>query len=245
MKIDARELAEVAALQVPARLDMYTGIHKALRALMSDTLLAVGRMDPEDAAETNEISERVVGLMAFCASHLKHENEFKHTAMEARAPGASHRIAHEHDDHERHIAELSAFAAALRACPAPARAGAVLDLYRQLALFIAENYRHMYFEETAHNAVLWATHSDEELLEIYNALVGSIPPDEMMLVVRWMVPYMNPAERTAMLAGMQAGAPAEAFAAVLDAVRPHLTDNEWAKLARSLGLPPVPGLVAV
>jgi len=26
-------------------------------------------------------------------------------------------------------------------------------------------------------------------------------------------------------------------------VRPHLTETEWAKLTRSLGLPPLPGLV--
>jgi len=32
---------------------------------------------------------------------------------------------------------------------------------------------------------------------------------------------------------------------VLDTVRAHLTQGEWAKLARSLGLAPVEGLVAV
>jgi hypothetical protein len=32
---------------------------------------------------------------------------------------------------------------------------------------------------------------------------------------------------------------------LLDTVRPHLTEREWEKLARSLNLAPVPGLVAV
>ena len=62
-----------------------------------------------------------------------------------------------------------------------------------------------------------------------------------MFVVRWMVPFMNPAERTAMLSGMRAQAPAPAFAAALDTVRPHLDEREWAKLSRSLALPPEPG----
>jgi hypothetical protein len=65
----------------------------------------------------------------------------------------------------------------------------------------------------------------------------------MMFTARWLVPFMNPAERTALLADMQAHAPAPAFDAILDTVRPHLDTHEWAKLARSLGLPPVPGLV--
>ena len=42
-----------------------------------------------------------------------------------------------------------------------------------------------------------------------------------------------------------AKAPEAVFHAVLDAARPHLTQGEWTKLARSLGLPPVDGLVAV
>lgn len=44
---------------------------------------------------------------------------------------------------------------------------------------------------------------------------------------------------------MQAYAPAPAFAAALDVVRPHLSEREWAKLSAALGMPPAPGLVAV
>ena len=49
MKIDTQEIAEIAATQpaVP-RVDLYAGIHKALRAFMTDTLLGLGRMDVED-----------------------------------------------------------------------------------------------------------------------------------------------------------------------------------------------------
>jgi hypothetical protein len=117
-------------------------------------------------------------------------------------------------------------------------------LYRALALFIAENFQHMHVEEIAHNAVLWARYTDAELLAIHDALVASIPPDEMMAVVRWLVPFMNPMERFHLLADMRAKAPAPAFAAVLDLARAHLTAAEWAKLARALELPLAPGLAA-
>ena len=65
----------------------------------------------------------------------------------------------------------------------------------------------------------------------------------MALVLRWMVPAMAPAERAAMLGAMQQEMPPEALRGVLDIVRPHLNDSAWAKLARALGIPPVPGLV--
>ncbi|MGO4394948.1 hemerythrin domain-containing protein [Variovorax sp. M-6] len=241
MNIDQRELRHVAEAAAP-RVDLYAGIHKALRALMADTLLAVGRMDCDDALELAQVTQRVLELLDFCRSHLQHENDFVHTAMEARAPGASGKIAHEHDEHLQAIVALANETTALLQCAPTARAAGTLALYRALSLFVAHNFEHMHVEETAHNAVLWARYTDAELIEIENALVASIPPEEMMFVLRWMVPFMNPAERAAMLGDMRAHAPAPAFAAALEVVRPHLSEREWSKLSASLGLPAVPGL---
>ncbi|MES2936976.1 MAG: hypothetical protein V4864_04795 [Pseudomonadota bacterium] len=240
MNIDIKELDKVAAAQAP-RFDMYGGIHKALRALMADTLLAVGRMDCEDNLELAQTTERVMRLLDICAGHLKHENDFIHAAIEARAPGASDRIGHEHAEHLRHIAQLGDTVAALRAAPAD-RAPLAKALYAELSLFIAENFQHMHVEETAHNAVLWARYTDAELVAIHDALVASIPPEEMMFTVRWLVPCMNPAERLGLLSDIRGKAPAPAFEAMLNVVRPHLGEGEWAKLARGLGLPVAPGL---
>ncbi len=236
MNINSQEMKQVAAVQAAPRLDLYAGIHKALRALMADTLLAVGRMDADDGLEMAQTSQRVLELLDFCVSHLRHENQFIHTALEARAPGASDVIAHEHEEHEQHIAGLSALVGDLLKSPPVERAGAALALYRQLSLFIAGNFQHMHVEETAHNAVLWSRYTDAELAAIHNDLVASIPPDEMMTILRWLVPFMNPAERAAMMADMQAHARAPAFAAALDTVRPYLTQAEWGKLTCSLGL---------
>lgn len=235
MKFDTQEIAQIAAAQAP-RLDMYAGIHKALRALMADTLLATGRMDPHDELELAQTTQRVVELMDFCQAHLKHENDFVHPAIEARAPGGSAAIAHDHVEHEQHIAELRRGVEALRACPAPARTACALELYRRLALFIAGNFEHMQVEETAHNALLWARYTDAEIAQIHDELVASVPAQEMMFVLRWMIPFMNPAERAAVLGDMQAHAPAPAFEAALRTVRPHLSRSEWDKLARQLSL---------
>ena len=242
MNIDLQEIQQLQAAQ-PPRMDMYSGIHKALRALMADTLLALGRMDVEDTLELAQTTQRVIELVEFCASHLRHENEFVHAAIEARAPGASEAIGQDHEEHLQDIARLAAAAAGLRALPLSARFAAAQDLYRELALFIAHNFEHMHVEETAHNAVLWARYTDAELVAIHDALVASIPPEEMMFVARWMVPFMNPAERAAVLADMRSKAPAPAFEAVLATVQPRLDAREWAKLTRALGLPPAPGLV--
>ena len=244
MNIDPKEMQNVAQAQAP-RVDMYSGIHKALRAVMADTLLAVGRMACADALERMEVTERVLQLLDFCRSHLEHENEFVHTAMEARAPGASEAVAREHEDHARHIAALAEVVAALRTAPVEQRFAQQQRLYAELTLFVADNFHHMHVEETAHNAVLWARYTDAELIAIHDALVASIPPEEMMFAARWLVPFMSPIERAGFLGDVRAKAPAPAFQAMLDTVRPHLTEREWAKLAKALGLPVVQGLATV
>jgi hypothetical protein len=234
MNIDKKEMREVAA--TAPRLDMYSGIHKALRALMTDTLLAVGRMDCEDDLEFAQVTQRVVEMLEVLRSHLSHENRFVHPAMEAREAGTSARIAHEHVEHEDHLAQLARAVEAVRAQPAGARAAAAQVLYRELSLFVAENFQHMHVEETTHNAVLWARYADEELAAIHNELVASIPPHEMMLTLRWMVPFMNPAERAGLLQDIRWHAPAPVFQAAIATVRPHLTAREWEKLAKALAI---------
>ncbi len=83
--------AEVRDPQSPSalRVDIYRGIHKAVRAFMCDTLTMVGQLDIDDDADVTATVAQVRGLAAFCADHLAHENQFIHPAMEARRPGSS------------------------------------------------------------------------------------------------------------------------------------------------------------
>lgn len=235
-------LSPVATTVVPraARYDIYAGIHRALRLFMTDTLGRVGWLDCGDAAETAATLAQVDSLMAFCRRHLEHENRFVHTAIEARRAGATQRVAGEHVEHLEAIAALQAETASLRAAPG---APAALRLYRHLALFIAENFHHMQVEETVHNENLWAVYSDEEIMAIEHRLVASLDPAEQALVLRWMTPALPPEERAAWLADVRNQLPPAAFATVLDGARAALNDTAWGKLARSLGVPPVPGLV--
>lgn len=217
------------------RMDIYVGIHKALRAMMMDTLLAVGRIDVHDAPATQAVCERVRALAALCASHLAHENDFVHPAMEARRPGSSRQVAGEHGEHLAAIAALREAVANLDAArEAAARTDAALRLYRGLARFVGENFVHMHLEESHHNQVLWSSYSDDELRALEGAIVASLPPAENLCVLRWMIPAMTPDERAGLLGGVQMAAPAPVFAAVLEAVQPHLTAREWNNLMRAL-----------
>lgn len=232
--------APARATATPPRLDLYIHIHKGLRLFMTDTLVRVGRLDTADAVEVAAVLDQARELLALCRSHVAHENEFVHSALEARRPGSSGRIAGEHVEHLEAIAALEADVAALAAWPGDA---AAQRLYRHLARFLADNLEHMHVEETSHNAALWSLYTDAELADVHQRLVASIDAAEMSLVLRWMVPAMSPAERAAMLGEMQRQMPPEALRGVLDIVRPVLDDTAWGKLARALNVPIAPGLV--
>ena len=244
MKFTQQEMKQLAAAsQAAGREDLYAGIHKALRAVMADCLLAVGRADPTDPQDVADARARVCALMDLCVSHVHHENNFVHPAIEARTPGLTADVAQDHFEHLQRIARLRTGAQQLGAVDETRLPGALHALYLDLSLFVAENLRHMHVEETEHNAALWCAYTDDELRAIHGALVVTIPPAEMMQVMRWMLPQMNAPERLALLTGMRQDAPEPAIQAVLDTVQPHLSPRDWARLNRGLGLPAVPGLV--
>ena len=236
--------AEHPAAPDAGRLDLYAGIHKALRLFMTRTLCRVGSTDPGDAQDVAAALDMLDRLLGLCELHLKDENDFVHPALEAARPGRAARIAAEHLHHAEAIADLRDLAGLVADSRDLARAAACSRLYRALALFVADNFQHMEVEESAHNAVLWAHYSDAELLAIEQALVASIPPAAMFEALHWFLPALNAPERAAMLAGMRQGMPPEPFLGVLDIAQRTLAPQDHAKLRRSLGLPAVPGLMA-
>lgn len=232
----AATVSSAPAASAPERHNLYRDIHKALRSFMCDTLVRVGRVDVFDADEFAATLAQLDALLSLCESHIQHENDFLHSAIEARLPAGSSRTASDHEDHFESIAMLRAEAAALAAAAPAERGMRALRLYRHLALFVAENFEHMQIEETVNAATLWAHYDDAELFAIHDRILASIGPQEHLLVARWLVPALSPAERAAMFGAMKTQMPPEALLGVLMHVRPHLDASGWTKLARVVGV---------
>lgn len=217
------------------RYDMYLLVHKGLRAFMTDVLVRVGVADSADDDEMQEVATRVRELLDICRSHLEHENDHVHAAMEARRPGSSGETAAEHVAHERAIADLEIDLGGLQTPAGTARAAALTQLYRRLALFVADNFVHMHAEETHNNAVLWECYTDDELRAIEQRLVASVAPQHNAVFLRWMAPHVTPAERARLFGNAKQHAPAEVFGRMLASVKPHLSNAHWNKLTEALG----------
>ena len=226
----AHRAAEATA---PNRYDMYAGIHQGLRAMMTDTLVRVGRTDPADDADVAGMIETVGLLVRLCDNHVHDENTFIHPALEWARPGSSHRIAAEHVEHRRELDDLDAAATAIGLL-ASGRAAPIARLYRHLALFVADNFEHMAYEEAEHNQALWQAYGDAELATIEQAIVSSIEPSLMAQYLHWIVPALAHPQRLAMLADMRDNAPPPVFEAVLQLARERLSAPDWCKLEAAL-----------
>lgn len=224
--------------QAAPRLDLYAPIHKALRAWMFDTLQRVGRTDGHDARTFEQTLSCVASLLAICESHIRHEQAFLHPLLEQARHDAAKEADGAHLDHAREIAHLRQRVDSLKQAAPAVRHAALTQLYRELALFVAENLTHMHWEETVHNETLWACYTDAQLMQTHDALAQSIAPQEMAETLRHMLPALAPCERLGMLSDMRAKMPAGAFEGVLALIHEALNVHDAAALLQGLGLPP-------
>ncbi|WP_342115354.1 hemerythrin domain-containing protein [Pseudoduganella sp. OTU4001] len=219
------------------RINMYSGIHKALRSFMSDTQARLARTDAADNEDLHGALAQTRELLQAMRKHLEHEGAFVHPAMNARRPGSAQVTEGDHDHHDWAIDKLLALCDHCATAIGSARFQHLDHLHLQLSVFVGENLVHMNLEETENNAVLWACYTDEELHEIHDRIVAAIPPEEMQATMRWMIPSLNPAERAGMLLGMRAGMPPPVFEGVLAMTRSLISARDMQKLEAALAAP--------
>lgn len=217
------------AMPVP-RVTMFSSIHKGLRACMMDTLLRVGRTDAGEPEAVAAAVQGVRALVRLCQVHLHGENQFVHPAMEARRPGSSTGTAEEHIAHEQAFEALLSDTLCVERSAGAARATALSVLYQRLSLFVADNFEHMFEEETHNQSVLWEAYSDAELLAIESRIVASHTPEESLLALQWMLPALSPAERVTLFVNARPGMPAAAFDGLLECAVSLLGEQDGARL---------------
>lgn len=221
----------------PARVDFYGPVHKGLRWALSSLLARMGALDPSDRERWLAMVEELRSVLSLCASHLRHEDEHIHAALERRQPGSAARLAREHDERERALATLRALSASLAAAPASSRPVLAHSLYLSFATFVADDLAHMNHEETVTAPLLESLFSAEELAAMHDALLASIAPEEMQAFLRIMIPGNDRAFRVAMLGSVRDALPAADFAELVRSFHGPLGADDYADLTTKLGVP--------
>jgi hypothetical protein len=113
------------------------------------------------------------------------------------------------------------------------------DLYLDLASFTSAYLAHQEVEERVLMPALWNALGIEPLMEMHGAILSSISPDDMGRSLSMMLPAMNIDDRTEMLGGMRATAPAPAFPGVCALAKQVLKASDFEALSQRLDLQPI------
>jgi len=216
--------------------DLYRDVHKAIRSELFAATVEAGRIDPADRSGRRALGHRVDDIVEFLVSHAEHEDTSVQPALEVHMPQLAERIERDHVGLEARMVDLRELArVAIDGEPITQRTGAH-HLYLQLASFTSAYLEHQDLEERIVMPDLDAAIGVDAVAEIHGAIIASIPPDVMAQSLALMLPAMNVDDRTELLGGMQAGAPAEVFAGVWGLADSVLPPADLAALATRLGL---------
>ena len=214
--------------------DLYRDIHKGIRAELFAITETAGRVDPSDQGDRAALAAHVSSVVDLLVSHAEHEDGHIQPVLETRLPDLAERIEHDHHRLEARIHGLAELAGAVATTPGRARDD-IHRLYVELASFTSSYLAHQDLEERVVMPALEDVVGVEATLDIHVAIVGSIPPDVMAASLAVMLPAMNVDDRTELLGGMQAGAPAEVFEGVWSLAGSVLPPAELTALAARLG----------
>ncbi len=197
------------------RHDLYTGVHKGLRRRIFESIGLLESCDCAVAAERERAFNHARLTVEFLDDHAQHEDRFLQPMLVSANPSLAQRVAAAHQRVEQSGAAVSKLVETLASCDQETALSRGPELCHAFNVLASQHLEHMNEEETLVQAALWQAYTDQELLATHSELLAAIPPDRYAEWLRLMLPALNAQERIGMMAGMKAGAPADAFQRVM------------------------------
>jgi hypothetical protein len=229
-------LPPITAVTAPVTLDLYKDIHKAIRVELFAATSEAGRLDPSQGVARAALASHIGDIVELLRSHAEHEDAAIQPTLEAQLPDLAERVEVDHLTLEARMDDLVEMAAEQAYLEVTDPGAKVQRLYLALASFTSDYLVHQDVEERVIMPTLEATVGFETVLGMHQAIISSIPPEEMGRSLALMIPAMNVDDRTALLGGMRAGAPAEVFEGVWSLVGSVLDPSDVQVLARRLDI---------
>lgn len=225
-----------ASAATQQRLPIFDIPHKGVRNALSQLSLLAGQTDyttPAAVARLYHFGKQVFHVLLH---HATDENEVSMRYLEERAPGATTENHDQHDNMEAFQEELEQL---LQDMHVQSSEGADVSamgavFYQKFSELHSMHLAHMLEEEREIQPLLWQYFTDEELMAQRREIIGKMKPEDLRLMMRFIVPGQNPTERAQLLRGMKAGMPAPAFAFILENIQEVLSPEDFSRLTNSL-----------
>ncbi len=220
----------------PVTFNAYSDIHKAIRAELFAVTTSAGRTDVSDELEVAAIAGHVKSVFRLLTEHAGHEDAHVQPVIIAHLPDIAELIEYDHGRLETRFAQIEAVASELCTHPVVARRAMAHEMYVELALFTSAYLAHQDLEERMVMPALEDAIGVDAVVGIHMAIVGTMPPDELVRGLAAMLPVLNIDDQTGMLGGIRATAPTDAFEGIWNLTRSVLPASEVQRVAARLGI---------
>ncbi|MDQ6616843.1 MAG: hemerythrin domain-containing protein [Actinomycetota bacterium] len=207
--------------------DLFTHIHKALRLALFDITAQAGRTDWADNAEVEALGDQWRPLLALLQAHTGHEDNHILRLLDPYEPATTEPTSEQHRDLDDLLDDLAHRFEAALADPHPSVG---LDLYRDLARFVAAYLPHLHDEETRVMARIWDLCRDDEIAATRVAFMADTTPDVTTTSLRYLLPALDRPTRRALIARLAAAAPPPVVEMALGIAERVLDDATFADL---------------
>ena len=217
------------------RFNIFNQIHKALRAMLYDTSLALQQTYFADAEEAETAMEKVRQVVDIFDEHAANEDHFVLPAIERYEPSLVGSFEQEHEkDHaltEKLRGLLMVYNHAVKTEVKIETGQAINHAFIEFMIF---NLEHMSKEETVLNKILWRYYTDEEILDINQRIIISIPQHVTAFTSAWMMRGLSNTEISGWLKAVEKNAPRPVFTQLFSIAEKELSNNRFRKVLENL-----------
>lgn len=213
------------------RMNLYGFPHKGLRNAISQLSQSAGNTNCSDQVSLSRLKLLADEVFTLLELHAHSEESVVLVALETKVPDSTADNIAEHEQLEKEIEELKQ---GLNAITTDSPPNLISNFYAAVSNFHSIYLAHMAMEESKMNTLIWENFTDADLMEQHGQIMSALTPEQIMMWFKYIVPALNPFERTIIMGGFKANAPTPFFDSVLSMLSGLLQQNEHQELSMAL-----------
>jgi hemerythrin-like domain-containing protein len=215
------------------RVDVFINVHKGLRRGLLGLSGRIGNLDWTEPEAFKAAGAEFAQVLHFLREHAENEDKVQVPFLEQKSPGATRQMTEDHQRMEKELDQLEKDWGRISASLNPAQAG--YGFYLAFNRFLSGYLAHMDLEEREITEAIYRHFTDQEISGEFKKIIARTSPQDMGMMLGYMIPGMNAVERLVFLSNLKAAAPQPVFEGVKGLAQRVLAAKDWEKLSARLG----------
>jgi len=209
----------------------YAFPHKGLRNAISQLVMTAGSANSSDADSLTKLKALAEEVFSILEHHSHSEESVTLPALEAKVVGSTVANVEEHKELEEEIEKLRNHLKGMDVDSGPDKFS---EFYAAISGFNSRYLNHMEMEETKMNTLIWSNFTNEELMGQHGQIMSKMSPETTSMMLKYIVPALNHAERSVIMGGLKANAPAPFYESVMDVLSGIMATNDYQKMTAAI-----------